>query len=259
MIEICEALTKAEGCFERASGHAQKEMELEYHRWLDDIERKWDAIFKQAWKLITFRDVRFLISPSMWHNMLEERCDRLDISFRDYCASRIYDLEKKLERAMALQREALLHELNPLFVQLWRQSPEKCRSICELLLERYSLKGKFYDLNNEDVFAKIFMDAVAAEDHRFFWDGTIRIQAIPKNEKLSEYIEKFFAVSFPKIFLIPGPEAFNKSLSIIIREYYFSRMRKTNQPCWESICDKYFVQRVRFVTEVIRRELRCLI
>lgn len=255
MKEISEALTKVEGCFERASGQAQKEMEIEYHRWLDDIERKWDTIFKQAWKPITFRDARFLISPSMWHNMLEERCDRLDISFRDYCASRIYDLEQKFESVMVLQREALLHDLTPLFARLWHQSPGKCRSICALLLERYSLKGKSYDLDIEDVFAKIFMDAVAAEDYRYFWDGTIRIQDVPKIEKMSEYIEKFFAVPLPKLFLIQGPEEFNKSLSIIIREYYFARMRNANQPCWESVCDKYFVQRVRFVTEVIRREI----
>ena len=29
---ISEALNKVEGCFERASGQAQKEMEIEYHR-----------------------------------------------------------------------------------------------------------------------------------------------------------------------------------------------------------------------------------
>lgn len=236
MKETFEALTKAEGSFERASGQAQKEMEKEYYRWLDDIERKWDAIFKQAWKPITFRDLRFLISPSMWHNMLEERCDCLDISFRDYCSSRSYGLEQKLECVMDLQRVALLHKLTPLFAQLWRQIPEKCRSICELLLERYSLKGKSYDLDNEDVFAKIFMDAVAAEDHRFFGDGTIRILAVPMIEKLSEYIETFFAVPLPKVLLMQGPEEFNESLSIMIREYYFSRMRNTNQSCWESIC-----------------------
>lgn len=255
MNEISGILTKVEQRYERASEQAQKALDREYHRWVDNTEKEWDDFFKQAWKPITFRDVLLFKYPSMWHTILVERCDCLEEAFRKYCSSRINDLEKNAEGVLRLQLEALSHDLRPLSIQLWHHDPKAYRKICEFLIGEYALKRKHYNLDDYYVFAEIFPDAVIMEHTRHILEVPICYIAIPNSEKLSENIWKFLP-NFPLMIalLMRRPAEFNKYMSSMIKECLFSRIRNADQSYWNSICEKYFVQRVRCVTESIRGE-----
>lgn len=255
MNEISRILTKVEQRFERASEQAQKALDKEYHRWVDDIEKEWDDFFKQVWKPITLRDVLAFSYPSMWHTILVERCDQLEEAFRKYCTSRIMDLEKNAEYVLRIQMEILSQDLRPLSIQLWHHDPKAYRNICEFLIGEYALKRKHYNLDDYYVFAEIFADAVLMAYTRHIPDVIMYSLIIPQSEKLSKNIWKYLP-NFPPtiVLLVRKTDEFNKYMSSMTKECLFSRIRNADQSYWNSICEKYFVQRVRCVTESIRGE-----